>query len=130
MLSAALIAAGRSRFSGAVRVNERGNQLDMRRPDELIDWLDGDEAIAAGDEDAGIAREARGVARYSGQARHAGAGKRCRLGLGPDPRGVEDDGAVIGKLLGVERATLEVARLGRYALGEARAPRRLADRRC
>src|ERR1700676_3987290 len=53
---------GESRRSGAAGMNEFGHQLDMRRPDELVDRLDAEETIAAGDQDAGIAREARGVA--------------------------------------------------------------------
>src|SRR6266851_5270816 len=129
MLSAASIGPAEAVAQALHLTNEFGHQLDMRRPDELVDRLNGDETIAAGDENAGIAREARGVARYGGEAGHAGPSERCRLRLGPDARRIEDDGAVAGELVGVERPALKVAHLGGHALGEPGTPRRLRDRR-
>src|SRR6266478_6053760 len=129
MLSAASIAGPAEAVAQALHLtNEFGHQLDMRRPDELVDRLNGDETIAAGDENAGIARETRGVARYGGETGHAAARERRRLRLGADARWIEDDGAVAGELVGVERAALQVAHLGRHAVGEPAAPRRLGNR--
>src|SRR5258708_30211794 len=89
--------------SGAVGVNESGDQLDMRRPDELVDRLNGGEAVAAGDEDAGIARETRRVARDGGETGNSGAGERRRQRLGADARRIEDHGVVWRELVGLER---------------------------
>src|SRR6266403_6255486 len=118
MLSAASIGPAKTVTQAPHLTNEFGHQLDMRRPDELVDRLNGDETIAAGDENAGIAREARGVARYGGEAGHSGTSERCRLLFGPDARWIEDDGAVAGELVGVERAALQVAHLGGHAVSE------------
>src|SRR5260221_4774912 len=114
--------------SGAVGVNESGDQLDMRRPDELVDRLNGGEAVAAGDEDAGVAREARRIARDGGEAFDAGAGERGGLRLGADARRVEDDRVTGGELVGLERPALQIACLRRHPRGESGAPRRLGDR--
>jgi hypothetical protein len=48
--------------SCVIGADKGGDELDMRRPDELVDRLDRREAVAAGDEDAGVAREACRVA--------------------------------------------------------------------
>src|SRR5260370_36120438 len=87
MLSAASIAGPAEAVAQAPHLtNEFGHQLDMRRPDELVDRLNGDETIAAGDENAGIAREARGVARYGGAAGAPGPGARRPPPPWPPPR--------------------------------------------
>jgi hypothetical protein len=41
---------------------QEGDDLDMRREEELIDWHDAGDAIAAVDQDAEISRKRSGVA--------------------------------------------------------------------
>ena len=60
------------------------DQLDMRRPQELVDWLDADEPVTAVEQDARITRKRCGIA--GDRDTHWNLAPRKRLNLGPGTR--------------------------------------------
>src|SRR5262245_65214884 len=71
---------------------EMGDQFYVRRIEELIDGCHLLETIAAGNEDAGVARESRGIAGDGDHRRHRGTRELARLALGALARRIEHYG--------------------------------------
>src|SRR5690606_40664460 len=97
----------------------------MRRPAELAHRLHPLEAVAAGGEQLGIARKARGVAADIGNRRHLRCCKLLDLFLGTRAGRVEYYRAEAVEFTGYERPPEQVAMLGRHQ--RARAVRRAAQ---
>jgi len=83
---------------------EPGHDLHVGGVPELIDWRHRREPIAGTDQNCGIAREGRGIARYRDDQRHAACRERARLRIGSLPRRIEHDGIVGFELVGEQRA--------------------------
>jgi uncharacterized protein (DUF2235 family) len=86
---------------------------------ELIDRRHLAEAIAAVDQDFGVARECRGVARHRHDGGHAALGEFARLRFGALARWIEHHCIEAGKFLGDKRAAEQVAPLRRNRLETA-----------
>src|SRR5690606_16100520 len=93
---------------------ETGRQLDMRRPAELTHRLHPVEAIATGNQELRVAREACRVAAYTGARGHVRCGELLDLFLRPSAWRVEDHRAKAVEFAGNEGPPEQVAVLGRY----------------
>src|SRR5262245_6973705 len=69
---------------------EAGDQLHVRAVAELVDGRHARKVISAGDENPGIARKRRRIARDTDDQRHLGGDELARLRLGTAARRVED----------------------------------------
>src|SRR6478609_5080344 len=72
------------------RARKARNQLNMRRPEELVYRGNGSCPIAARDQQGGIAGKTGGVAGHVSDHRHFGAGQGLDLGLGARAGRVEN----------------------------------------
>jgi hypothetical protein len=104
-----------------------GDDLDMRREQELIHGHDAGDAIAAVDKDAKIARKRSGVAGEGNELRDLGSGKLLGLARRPGPRRIEHDGVIGRKLLGPEWRAEQVAGKGPNWLEPWRLARSLGE---
>src|SRR5215217_5247072 len=94
------------RFSDKIMLKssvELGDDLHMRRIAELVDWRDGNQPIAAADQNACVARERRGIARH---------GDLARLRLRALARRIEHHRVEGFQFIRRERTAKEVARFG------------------
>lgn len=107
---------------------QEGDDLDMRREEELIDWHDAGDAIAAVDQDAEISRKRSGVAGDGSELRDLGRGKLLGLARRPCPRRVEHNSVIGRKLLGPEWRAEQVAGKGPNWLEPWRLARSLGER--
>ena len=102
---------------------ERAHQLDPARPQKGVDRPDPEAAPAAVDEDPGIAREGRRVARDQREARQARRGERRGLRPGAGARRIDHERIEAGELGAGERRALQIAALGRDAAAASPARR-------
>ena len=95
----------------------------MRRIKELIDRRHARETITAVDEDAGVAREGRGIAGDRDHRGHGRCRQLARLRLGALPRRIEHHGVEPFELGRHQRAARQVTQLRRERLEPLRTRR-------
>ena len=108
---------------------EDADHFEMRAVLELVDRRDPLEAVAAGDEDRGIAHEGAGIAGDADDERDLCCGELPCLCLRAGARGVEHERVEALELRCEERAPEQVARLRRDAAQARRRARGLVEGR-
>ncbi len=82
---------------GFLSAAEHADQLEMRRPEELVDGRHLFQFVAGIDENARVAREGRGIARDADDGLDAALREMGCLFAGPFARRIEDDGVGFGE---------------------------------
>jgi len=106
---------------------EDADDFEMRAVPELVHRRDALEAVAAGDEDAGVAHEGAGIAGDADDDRDLCCGELLCLCLRPGARGIDHERVEAIELRCKERAPEEVARLRRDAAQARRLARGLVE---
>src|SRR5262245_841431 len=107
---------------------EHRHDLDVGRPDELVDGCDGFEAVTAIRQDARVAGEGAGIAGYGNDLRYAALRQHLALRLRPGARRIEDHAVVVLQLVRLQWVAGEIAPFRRDA-AEAVAAGRTGQRR-
>ena len=84
----------------------------MPGPGELVDRLNPVQPVSAVDQDAGVARESRGVAGDRDRPGHPGDREHLGLRPGAGARRIEDHGVKARELGGEKRPLVEIAFTG------------------
>src|SRR5258708_25455203 len=104
------------------------NELNMPRPQELVDGFQFLQPVPAVLQGSDVARKTAGIARGVDHARHLRTRKLCRLGESAGPRRLEQDRIEGVEFLGRQWIAKEIAPLRAHTIAAELARRRINSR--